>query len=220
MLKHNINRGGFEVKTLVVKYTPRHKQSRTAELCSHFVDLIKPVSDIEILDLCKDLPDLLTTERLQSMILRNYEQAKISLHQQQLLHNMDRMCNQLLHCDALVLATPMYHNTMPAVVKAWFESVMLKGKTWDFTKTDTTQIFKPMIQNKQALVIVTSGSCYDEELEEFDHCAPLICNELEFMGFSPISTVQASGTDLPNETVSLIFESAKTMLAKIANQWS
>ena len=208
------------MKTLIVKYTPTHKQSRTNELCKHFENLIKSTSDIEILDLCKDLPDLLTPERLQSLILRDYEQAQISLSQQQLLHNMDKMTSQLLHCDALVLATPLYNSTIPAIVKAWFESVMQKGKTWDWELTETTQIFKPLIKNKQALAIITSGGCYSEELEKFDHCAPLICQNLEFMGFSPISTVQASGMHLHEQATSLMIESAKTMLAEIANQWS
>ena len=41
---------------------------------------------------------------------------------------MDRMTEQLKSADIVAIAYPMNNFSMPAPVKAWFDSVMLKGK--------------------------------------------------------------------------------------------
>ena len=43
---------------------------------------------------------------------------------------MDRMTTQLKSANIIVVAFPMYNFSMPAIVKAWFDSVMQRGVTF------------------------------------------------------------------------------------------
>ena len=59
------------MKTLLVKYTPRNERSSTKKLLDAFREKIKN-SEIEELDLSKDVPDMFLEDNLLAYIQRNY----------------------------------------------------------------------------------------------------------------------------------------------------
>lgn len=59
------------MKTLLVKYTPREERSTSKKLLDAFRDKIKN-SEIEVLDLCIDVPDMFGVKNMRTYIHRNY----------------------------------------------------------------------------------------------------------------------------------------------------
>jgi FMN-dependent NADH-azoreductase len=64
------------------------------------------------------------------------------------------MAAQLKSAEIVVVTFPMYNFSMPAIVKAWFDSVIQKGVT-----------FGEGISNvgKRALTLISSGGVYSNE---------------------------------------------------------
>lgn len=207
--------------TLVVKYTPRGSRSRTNELLHHFLEHLPIEHDVRTLDLCHDLPDFFLPDRLQSYIIRNYHNSRLDLHHAKLMHQMDKMTADVLGADQLVLATPIHNYSLPALVKGWFDSIMLKGKTWDLEQSPAGEItFSGLIPpNRKALVIVTSGSTYQADSKYKDFCTPLAKQNLDFMGFSPVQIVHAAGMNFSQEVADRAIDHAKSALAQCADNW-
>ena len=114
------------MKTLLVHYTPRNERSNTKRLVDAFRSQIKN-SEVEELNLSRDSPDFFLEENLSAYIQRDYLGQDLTQDQKKSIAKMDRMTGQLQSADVVVVAYPMYNFSMPASVKAWFDSVMLKG---------------------------------------------------------------------------------------------
>jgi FMN-dependent NADH-azoreductase len=110
------------MKTLIIKYIPRNKQSSTKKLLGAIREEIK-YFDIEELDLLFDEPDLFLSDRLLAYIRDSLGQ-KLLPEEESLLSKLDRMAVQLKSADIVVTVFLMYNFSVPAIVKAWLDSVM------------------------------------------------------------------------------------------------
>jgi FMN-dependent NADH-azoreductase len=203
------------MKTLVVKYLPRGERSHTKKLLDAFLDEVTGTEIVE-LDLCEDVPDLFLPDRLASYIHRNYLGEELSPEQAALMAKMDRMAQQLVDTDALVLATSMNNFSFPAVVKAWFDSVMLKGKTWDAGEDG----FVGLMAGKRALMVMASGGIWKDELAYMEHGESLAKVEFAFMGYSPVDTVRADGMNMPNVDADAVVAERCLTVREIARTWA
>ncbi len=79
------------------KYTPREERSTSKKLLDAFKGEIKN-SEIEVLDLCIDVPDMFGVENMSAYIHRNYLKEEISSEQQKVLTKMDAMTRQTKIC--------------------------------------------------------------------------------------------------------------------------
>jgi FMN-dependent NADH-azoreductase len=203
------------MKALVVTYLPAGAISSTKKLADHAIDILKKrKAQVDILDLAKDLPDLFSPERIAIYYERNYGGKKVSAEKTALMAKMDRMTDQLKAADMLVLAYPMYNFSMPAAVKAWFDSVMLKGQTWDFSPNG----YVGLLKDRKALVLSTSGGVYEGELSFLEHSASLAKVDLGFMGMQAEVVVAAGINKSPDKAPQTIAE-ANTRITEILNKW-
>jgi FMN-dependent NADH-azoreductase len=111
------------MKTLIIEYIPRNKQSNTERLLDAIREEIK-YFDIEELDPLFDEPDLFHSDRLLAYINRDFLVQKLLPEEECLLSKLDRMAVQLKSADIVVTVFLMYNFSVPAIVKAWFDSVM------------------------------------------------------------------------------------------------
>ncbi len=168
------------MKALIVGYCPRGERSRTRQLADHAAGFLRSKKiAVELLDLAKDIPDLLTPDRLSSYYRRSYMGEKLAGKDLAQLKKMDQMTDQLMAVDLVVVAYPMYNFSQPAIIKAWFDSVMQKGKTWDLAQGG----YAGLMKGRKALVITTSGGSYDGEMAFLEHSASLSKVHLGFMGY-------------------------------------
>ena len=203
------------MKTLLIKYTPRNERSNTKKLLDAFLEEIKG-SEIEELDLTKDVPELFLEESLAAYIQRNYLGQELSSEQKSSLSKMDRMTEQLKSADIVTIAYPMNNFSMPAPVKAWFDSVMLKGQTWDVKNGS----YVGMMHGKKALTIVSSGGFYEKEpMASWEHALSLAKIEFQFMGYSDVQGVLAQGMNAGETTTSVNLQKSIDEVKAIAHKW-
>lgn len=203
------------MKTLLVKYTPREERSSSKKLLDAFKIEIKN-SEIEILDLCIDVPDLFDSESINAYIHRNYLKEELSQEQKKSLEKMDRMTHQVQSADVVVIAFPMHNFSMPASVKAWFDSIMLKGQTWDAANGK----YFGLMDGKKALIIVSSGGFYTSDpMMHWEHAMSLAKIEFQFMGFSDVRGILNEGMNTGGETMSGSIQKSLDAVKKIAMEW-
>lgn len=128
---------------------------------------------------------------------------------------MDRMTAQLKSADVVVVVYPMNNFSMPAVVKAWFDSVMLKGQTWD-TKNGS---YVGLMNGKKALTMVSAGANYENgPMASWEHALSLSNLEFQFMGYSDIRGILAGGMGAESTKSSNLEKSIK-QAQSIAQEW-
>ena len=203
------------MKTLLVRYTPRNERSSTKKLLDAYREKIRN-SEIEELDLSKDVPDMFLEENLLAYIQRNYLGQNLTVEQKKLMSKMDRMTEQLKSADVVVVAFPMNNFSMPAPVKAWFDSVMLKGQTWDVKNGS----YVGLMNGRKALVIVTSGGIYSKEpMAAWEHALSLTKIEFQFMGYSDVQGTLAEGMNAGDESQSANLQKSIEHVQSIAQKW-
>src|SRR5918995_320509 len=203
------------MKTLIVKYIPRNERSNTKKLLDAFREEIS-ISDVEELDLLDDVPDMLLGNNLLAYINRNFLGLELLPEEDKLLSKMDRMAAQLKSADIVVVAFPMYNFSMPAIVKAWFDSVMQKGVT--FGKGNDGQIVSNT--GKKALTLISSGGVYSNESSAGrEHALSLSNLEFQYMGYSDVRGILAEGMALKEEIKQTNLNKSIRQVRAIAREW-
>ncbi|MBU1975315.1 MAG: NAD(P)H-dependent oxidoreductase [Nanoarchaeota archaeon] len=202
------------MKTLIIKYLPRGERSHTKKLLDAFLEEAKG-QDIEILDIAENLPDMFNPVSLIGYLQRNYGGQKLSDAEAKSLARMDEMTAQLKLADIVVLATPMYNFSLPAAVKAWFDSVMLKGETWDMSPDG----YKGLMTGKKALILMASGGVYEGDMSSWEHAMSLAKIEFQFMGFDEVKGLTISGANMDAKKLPEKVEKGKAEIKKIVEEW-
>ena len=202
------------MKTLVVTYLPRGERSKTKMLVDAFISEAKHKHDIEVIDLIKDTPDMFLGENLMAYVLKYYAKQKLTAHQQKTLEGMEKLAGQFKAADAVVVAYPMYNFSMPAVVKAYFDAVLLKGVTWDMDGSG----YKGLMAGKKAMVMLSAGGDYSTpQMASWEHALSLTKTLFGFCGFSDIREVLAWSANGPNADDSV--KKAAEAARKVARDW-
>lgn len=211
------------MKTLIVKYLP-NKRSRTKKLLEAFLEGVSD-SEIEELDLCTDVPDLFSVNALEGYFGR-ITRAIPRDTPIPALAKMDRMTAQLKSCDVVVLASPIYNFSLPATVKAWFDSVMLQGDTF---MPNPKGAFLGLMTGKKALALMTAFGTYsigDGTVGSlfgptYEHGMSLAKLEFKFMGFSDIRGVLGEGMSpsKSEEVKEQLLEKAIEQVRSITQEW-
>ena len=201
------------MKTLIVQYIPRGERSHTQKVLKAFESEMK--GDVERLDLLVSQPDVFTEQRLAAYIGRDYLNQEVDDEIKEQLSNMDAMIKQLQQADVVVLATPMHNFSLPALVKAWFDAVMLKGHTWDIGPEG----YIGLLKGKKAIVINASGGIYEGEAASLDHLQSLAQFEFTFLGFSDVRGVSAAGMNMPDVDKEAVVAKAGERASAIAKEW-
>jgi FMN-dependent NADH-azoreductase len=203
------------MRTLIIKYIPRNEQSNTKKLLDAFRDEMRN-SDVEELDLLDDVPDLFFGNILTAYLNRNFLGLELLPEEEKLLSKMDRMAAQLKSADIVVVAFPMYNFSMPAIVKAWFDSVMQKGVT--FGKGNDGH--KVSNAGKKALTLISSGGVYsNESFAGREHALSLSNIEFQYMGYSDVLGILAEGMALKEEIKQTNLNKSIRQVRAIAREW-
>jgi FMN-dependent NADH-azoreductase len=201
---------GSSMKTLIVKYIPRNEQSNTKKLLDAFREEIS-ISDVEELDLLDDVPDMLLDNNLLAHLNRNILGLELLPDEDKLLSKMDRMATQLKSADIVVVAFPMYNFSMPAIVKAWFDSVIQNGITFGEGTSNA---------GKKALTLISSGGVYSNgSFSGREHALSLSNLEFQYMGYSDVRGILAEGMAMNEEIKETNLSKSIRQVRAIAREW-
>lgn len=197
---------------LIVRYTPR-TGSRTATLLDHAVGRLALPAVTE--DLAAHPPDLFDTPRIDAYTQRNYAGQTLDARQAAALAGMDRLTQQLIDARLVVLGFPVYNFSVPAAVKAWFDAVIQKQRTW----TARNGQYAGLMGGRHALLIATAGGALTGAHAHLDHALRLARLQFEFMGFSAIESVLADGLNARPDTAEQTLATACSDIDDTLRRW-
>lgn len=107
----------------------------------------------------------------------------------------DTLIAELRAADALLISTPMYNFSVPAVLKAWIDQVVRIHKTFGYNENGELQ---GLVKGKPAYIVTALGAQFSgTPLESMDFLHPYLKTLLGFIGFDEITffSVESTVTD-------------------------
>ncbi len=141
---------------LVVESSPRGNQSLSRGLTRLFVDAwleTNPTGRVVERDLMEtDLP-FVTMPWLHAYFTPSELQTP---EMKAALRLSDELVDELLEADHIAIGTPVYNYNVPAVLKAYVDHIVRKGRTLGFSG-------EGLVRGKACTVLMASGGSYAEE---------------------------------------------------------
>jgi len=172
------------INVLRVDASGRYEDSLTRKLVDEFVSKVKTqerVDQVVSRDVAKGVRFV-----DQDWINSNFtDEAERSESQKEELVSSDALVAELDAADLIVIGTPIYNFGVPAALKAWVDQVARARKTFRYTENGPVGL----LQNKRAVVIVTSGGT--EVGSAIDFATPYLVHVLGFLGIHDVEIIKA-----------------------------
>lgn len=120
--------------------------------------------------------------------------------------------DEFIAADVYVIGAPMYNFSVPAVLKAYIDLVVVPGKSFSYE----TGVPLPLLKNKKAYVITSSGGSYDGPMEAMNFVEPYLQKILGFIGITDIRFIAVRGHG--EEQVTASKNAAIKEIEKLAHQ--
>ena len=122
----------------------------------------------------------------------------------------------LIDADVLVLTMPVWLNSMPAILKAWLDQVLVPGKMFNFSPEGLV----PTHHLKTVVLLVSSDQVYKEG-DLRDGLTPALRAIFAYIGVEDIQIAWADGQDASrhfdsNERREMAIEAAKEIAEDVA----
>lgn len=201
-------------KLLQIHSSPNLGSSITRELSDRFVKTwIESHAnvDVETLDLAVDEVPHFDPLIMQAAMAAGGE---LSPEMTERLAVSDRLIDQLEAAELLVIGAPMINFTIPSQLKAWFDNVMIAGRTFKYTAPGVS---KGLLFGKKAFVVLARGGDYtDGPAAAFDFQEPLLRTLLGFIGIFDVTFIRAEGLRQRPEDAAAIIGNAHAVIARLA----
>jgi len=193
---------------LVIESSARQQGSVSRQLTAQFIAnwaAANPADSIKVRDLAVDQVPHLDASLLGGWMTPALQQSEA---EQAALALSNRLTDELLAADVLVLAAPMYNFTIPSTLKAWLDHVLRAGVTFKYTETGS----QGLLSGKRAFVLTARGGIYAGS--GLDHQEPYLRQALAFVGIHDVSFIHAEGLNLGGEFMEKGLSEAKAQLAQ------
>ena len=177
---------------LHIDSSPRGVDSVSRYLTRQIVNRLKavePTLDVVQYDLGdRPLP------HLSSDAIGALRRAELATAEQRELGALsDRMIDELQRADLIVIGSPMHNFGITSQLKAWFDTIIRAGKTFNYGEQGPEGLLK----DKRAIVVETRGGVYTTgPAASFNHQEPHLKTLLGFIGISDVQFIHAEGLDM------------------------
>ena len=175
-------------RLLVVETSPRGDYSISRTLTRRFVDAWReahPGGEVVERDLMQTDLHFINAPWLQAYFT---PPEKHSVEMKAVLRLSDKLVAELMACDHLVIATPVYNYNVPAALKAWIDNIVRKGLTLGMDGSG-------LVQGKKATVLLASGGVYTEgsPIKDRDLATQYLRLILKVIGVTDVAFIAAGG---------------------------
>ena len=176
------------LKILEISASARYEGSISRDLTTDLINALEDRNgsvDIKRRDLSKGLPFV-----DEEWIAANTtpEEERTEDHRLTLVRS-DELVAEVQDAHVLVIGTPIYNFSVPAVLKAWIDMICRARLTFRYTETGP----QGLLTGKKAYVLVPSGGV--EMGSAVDFATPYLRHALGFIGISDVEFVGARGAD-------------------------
>ena len=130
--------------------------------------------------------------------------------QKRLLENSDRLVQELLSAEIIVISTPMWNFGVPSSLKAWIDHVVRPGLTFNYGPEGLKGLIPA---DRRVIVATASGSIYsDGPMAAMDHLVPHLKSVFGFMGVTDVTVFRAEGSSVGAEKAAEIFKNTEALI--------
>ncbi len=112
----------------------------------------------------------------------------------------DSLVNELQQAEHIVIASPIYNFSLPAVLKAWVDLIARARLTFQYTANGPEGLLK----NKKAYIVIASGGV--PVGSPMDFASPYLKQALAFVGITDVTIIDANNIDLTSDQVANIID--------------
>ena len=126
----------------------------------------------------------------------------------------DRMLEEFIAADTVVIGVPMYNFTVPTQLKAWIDRIVIPGKTFRYGADGPQGLLK----GKRVLVAIARGGFYGAQTAAVsaEHAESLMRTTLGFMGITDPQFILAEGLAAGEDNKSKALASARDAVRQLA----
>ena len=175
-------------KLLVVEASPRGPDSVSRQLAERFAALWRQNHGGEVV--VRDLATSNVPYVSLPWIGGAFTPAdQHSPEMQQAIKVSDEYIAELLAADEIVIGTPMYNFSTPALLKSWIDHVVRAGVTFSMS-------YEGLVKGKKATVIIASGGNFapGTPYASLNVASNYLKQILGFIGISDVTIILAGGT--------------------------
>lgn len=122
----------------------------------------------------------------------------------------ERIMNDFLGADIVVIGAPMYNFGVPAQFKAWIDRIAVAGKTFKYTESGA----EGLVKDTKVIIASSRGGVYSGELSFMDHQESYLKGVFGFLGLgeNDIQIIRAEGVNLGPEIAAEAIANAKAVI--------
>jgi FMN-dependent NADH-azoreductase len=102
------------------------------------------------------------------------------------LQQSNNLVAEIQQADVIVIGSPIYNFSVPAVLKAWVDQIARAGLTFRYTDQGPVGL----MTGKQAILVMASGGVPIES--ELDFATPYLKQVLRFIGVNDVTVIDAN----------------------------
>jgi FMN-dependent NADH-azoreductase len=150
---------------------------------------IHPGTSVEHLDLAVETPTHLSAESLGFRL--GPDAAGLTPEQRAENEVSERLVQQFLTADVLVIGAPLYNFSIPTQLKSWIDRIAQPGRTFAYTDKGAVGL----AVGKTAIVVSGRGGVYStsESMRALEHQESYLAAVLGFLGITDVRFVRAEG---------------------------
>jgi FMN-dependent NADH-azoreductase len=170
---------------LHINSSERIQDSVTRQVSAELVSQLQKQSGLAIKyrDLVKGIPFI-----NEDWIHANFTDPEQRTEQnKQALATSDQLVEELQAAEILVIASPIYNFSVPAVLKAWIDQVARARVTFRYTENGPEGLLKA----KKAYLVMASGGV--PLGSEVDYASTYLKQVMNFLGIQDVTVVDAGG---------------------------
>jgi FMN-dependent NADH-azoreductase len=171
---------------LAIEVSPRHEFSTSRKLTTHFIDRWKaehPGSPVVVRDLMKTPPPFVDLAWIGGAFTPRDQHSPESVAA---IRVSDDLVAELKAADHIVIGTPMFNFSIPAVLKAYIDQIVRVGVT---VSADNVGL----LTGKKATVILATGGDFSpgSPVEKYNQASGYLRQVLAWMGITDVEIILA-----------------------------
>jgi FMN-dependent NADH-azoreductase len=140
--------------------------------------------------------------------------ASLSAEQKEELETGDKILEEFLASNIVVIGAPMYNFGVPSQLKAWIDLLCVAGKTFRYSSAGP----EGLCGDKKIIIVSSRGGLYGpgSPFEPFDHQENYLKHVFTFLGVKDITVIRVEGVAMGPEKAEAAIAAAKQKIAQLS----
>jgi FMN-dependent NADH-azoreductase len=141
----------------------------------------------------------------------------------QVLAQSDRLVDELVDADLIVIGVPMYNFGMPSTLKAWIDNIVRVGLTFGFDRSRVGEPYWPLLvgQGKRVVLLSSRGDHgYEpgERLGLHNHVETAVTAPLQYIGIDGVDRIAIEYDEFNDERLHASIATAEAKVDALVEQ--